>query len=455
MPLQSINPKNGEVFAEIATLSDEQIVEKIDTAHQAFLKWRELSFIQRSEYLKRAGEVLRNKKSELAKIMTDEMGKTLFAAEAEVEKCALVCDYYADNAEKFLSPEPIEADMAKSYARFDPIGIVLAVMPWNFPFWQVFRFAAPALMAGNVGLLKHASNVALSAQAIEDVFREAGLPEGVFYNLPIDTAKVESIIKNPKVRAITLTGSERAGSAVASTSGHELKKTVMELGGSDPFIVLADADIKKAASVAVSARMQFNTGQSCIAAKRFLVSKEIFQDFVDSVVEEISKLKIGDPTDPNTTVGPMANQKMQEEIANQVERSVEQGAKVIFGGKKVGDEGYFYEPTVLVDVTTDMPCMVEELFGPVMPIIAVDNAEQAIEIANSSIYGLGGTVFSGDVKKAEEIASKLDTGCVFINSQIKSDPRAPFGGVKNSGYGRELSHYGIKEFVNIKSVSIN
>ncbi len=454
MALQSINPKNGQVFSEVDTISDEKLEELIANSHSTYADWSKLSFEDRAVYLRKSAQVLRNRKLDLAKIITDEMGKTLSAAEGEVEKCAGVCEFYADNAENFLSPEIIDVDSGKAYARFDPIGIVLAVMPWNFPFWQVFRFAAPALMAGNVGLLKHASNVPLSAQAIEDVFTEAGLPEGAFYNLPIETSKVESIIRDPRIRAITLTGSERAGMAVAGTSGQELKKTVMELGGSDPFIVLADADIEKAAQIAVSARMQFNAGQSCIAAKRFIIEKPVFDQFVEKVKTEIAKLKIGDPTDQATTFGPLANEKMLKEIQSQVERSVSSGAKVIAGGKVWGEAGYYYEPTVLVDVTPQMPAMSEELFGPVMPIIAVDSSDEAIDLANSSIYGLGGTVFSGDVAKAEEIASRLDTGCVFINSHIKSDPKVPFGGVKNSGYGRELSHYGIKEFVNIKSVCI-
>ncbi|MEK7626102.1 MAG: NAD-dependent succinate-semialdehyde dehydrogenase [Patescibacteria group bacterium] len=454
MALQSINPKNGEVFSEIDVLDDASIKDRITKSQSAYEQWSRLGFDERAKYLNKTAEVLRRKKSELAKIITDEMGKTLVAAEAEVEKCAGVCEYYAQNASTFLAPEHIDVDSGKAYARFDPIGIVLAVMPWNFPFWQVFRFAAPALMAGNVGLLKHASNVALSAQAIEDVFLEAGLPEGVFYNLPIETQKVESIIRDDRVKAVTLTGSERAGMAVAGTAGQEIKKSVMELGGSDPFIVLADADLDKAAQVAVSARMQFNAGQSCIAAKRFIIEKPVFDQFVEKVKFEVAKLKIGDPLDSATTVGPMANKKMFDEIKAQVERSVEAGAKVIAGGKSWGETGYYYEPTVLVDVNPDMPAMAEELFGPVMPIIAVDSVDQAIELANSSIYGLGGSVFTADQQKAEEIASRLDTGCVFINSHIKSDPKVPFGGVKKSGYGRELSHYGIKEFVNIKSVCI-
>lgn len=454
MTLQSINPKNGEVFSEISVLDDKAIQDRISKSQTAYESWSELGFDERAVYLNKTAQILRDKKSQLAKIITDEMGKTLVAAEGEVEKCAGVCEYYAQNASKFLSPEQIDVDSGKAYARFDSIGIVLAVMPWNFPFWQVFRFAAPALMAGNVGLLKHASNVALSAQAIEDVFIEAGLPEGVFYNLPIETEKVESIIRDDRVKAVTLTGSERAGMAVAGTAGQEIKKSVMELGGSDPFIVLADADLDKAAQVAVSARMQFNTGQSCIAAKRFIVEKSVFDSFVEKVKSEVSKLKLGDPTDPETTVGPMANKKMLDEIKAQVARSVDAGAKVLAGGKSWGQAGYYYEPTILVDVSPEMPAMAEELFGPVMPIIAVDSVDQAIELANSSIYGLGGTVFSADQQKAEEIASKLDTGCVFINSHIKSDPKVPFGGVKKSGYGRELSHYGIKEFVNIKSVCI-
>lgn len=453
MPLISINPANKQKIAEFAELDQAEIETKLQAAHQAFLEWRKTSFAERAKLMKAAAAELRARKSDLARLAADEMGKTLAAGEAEVEKCALACDYYSENAEKFLSPEHVDTDASNSYARFDPIGVVLAVMPWNFPYWQVFRFAAPALMAGNAGILKHASNVQGCAQAIEDVFKAAGFPEGLFTNLPIGSAKVEAVIRHPLVSAVTLTGSEKAGSAVAKVAGEEIKKTVLELGGSDPFIVMADADIDAAVAAAVTARMQFNSGQSCIAAKRFIVHESIAADFSSRLVSAVEKLKVGDPLDSQTDMGPLTNEQMQKDIERQVNESVAKGAKVLFGGERGNDDGYYFQPTVLGDVTVDMPAFHEELFGPVFPIIAFRDEAEAVELANSSIYGLGSTVFGKDTDKiAKEIAPQIESGAVFINGPVKSDPRLPFGGVKKSGYGRELSSYGIKEFVNIKTV---
>jgi succinate-semialdehyde dehydrogenase/glutarate-semialdehyde dehydrogenase len=452
MALRSINPATKEVIAEMDELSSEQIEEKLSIAQSAYEQWRNTSFAERAKLMKKAAANLRQQKSQLGRIITDEMGKTIAAAEAEVEKCASACDYYADNAEGFLSPEQFDTDASESYARFDPLGVVLAVMPWNFPFWQVFRFAAPALMAGNVGVLKHASNVQQSAQAIEDVFISAGFPKGAFLNLAIGSSKVESIIRDERVKAVTLTGSEYAGSQVAKQAGEEIKKTVLELGGSDPFIVRADANIEQASASAVSARMQFNAGQSCISAKRFIVHQDIAEEFTQKMKENIEKLKIGDPTNSKTDVGPLSSEQMMLNIEKQVDDSVFRGAKVITGGKRGDDKGYYYLPTVLTNVSEGMPVYDDEVFGPVMPIIAVANDEEAVRIANTSQYGLGATIFTADTEEAKRIASQIESGAVFINHQVKSDPRLPFGGVKKSGYGRELSHYGIKEFVNIKTV---
>ena len=453
MALQSVNPKNKQLIKKFDELSDDELDKKIADAHQAFLNWREKSYSERAKLMRKAGEILRNDSGEYAKIITDEVGKTLAASEAEVAKCALACDFYAENAEKFLAEEHIKSDASESFVRFDPLGVILAVMPWNFPFWQVFRFAAPALMAGNSGVLKHASNVQLSAFAIEEIFTKAGFPEGIFQNLCISSGKVERVIKNPKIAAATLTGSDKAGASVASIAGGEIKKTVMELGGSDPFIVLADADLDIAVDAAVAARLQYNGGQSCIAAKRFIIAKSIQAEFEKKLTAAVGKLKIGDPTDPATDVGPLTNQQMVDNVHQQVESSVSRGAKVLAGGKIENSKGYYYPPTIVTNTSLDMPVCNEETFGPVFAIIAVNNINEAIDVANGSIYGLGANLFTADVEKAKsEIAPKIESGAVFINGPVKSDPRLPFGGVKKSGYGRELSHYGIKEFVNIKTV---
>jgi succinate-semialdehyde dehydrogenase / glutarate-semialdehyde dehydrogenase len=454
MALRSINPATEAVIQDFDELNPKEIEQKLAQAQTTFEAWRKTSLDERAKLMKQAAALLREQKDALAQTITQEVGKTLSAAAAEVEKCALTCDYYADHAAEFLQPEAIKTDGSDSYVRFDPIGIVLAVMPWNFPFWQVFRFVAPALMAGNVGLLKHASNVQLSAQAIEKVLLQAGFPQGVFANLAIGSAKVEAVIRDPRVKAVTLTGSEHAGSQVAKTAGEVIKKAVLELGGSDPFIVLADADIEAAAEAAVSARLQFNAGQSCISAKRFIVDASVADTFTAQLKTEVEKLKVGDPTQPDTDVGPLVSRQIRDEIEQQVKTSIEQGAKLLCGGQRGGDKGYFYAPAILTNISKTMPVWQEEVFGPVLPVATFQDNQQAIRMANDSPYGLGATIFSANTKQAENLAAQIESGAVFINGQVKSDPRLPFGGVKQSGYGRELSHYGIKEFVNVKTVWI-
>lgn len=452
MALRSINPATEELIREFKELDDDQIEQIIANAAGAFETWRETSYAQRADCLKRAGRILRDKSAELGKLITLEMGKTLQAATAEVDKCALVCEYYAENGMAFLAPETVQTDAGKSYLRFDPIGVVLAVMPWNFPFWQVFRFAAPALMAGNVGLLKHASNVQLCAEAIEQVLSDAGFPTGTFSNLTIGSAKVDAIIRDPRVRAVTLTGSEYAGSQVAKTAGEMIKKTVLELGGSDPFIVLADADPDESARLALATRLQFNAGQSCISAKRFIVEASIADAFTEKLIEAASELIIGDPMAEDTVVGPLSSEQILRDVEKQVASSVEQGAKLVHGGSRPRETGFFYTPAILTDVTAGMAVYHEEVFGPVLPIIRVRDADEAVRVANDSDYGLAGAICTRDESRAEALARRIESGSIFINGQVKSDPRLPFGGVKQSGYGRELSHYGIREFVNIKTV---
>lgn len=452
MALRSVNPATLEVIKEIDELSDEQIEQKLTLSQRAFEAWRTTSFSERAALMKRAAEHLRATKDNYAKLMSQEMGKTVAAAVAEVEKCATACDYYADNAESFLSPEVVATDATESFVRFDPIGPVLAVMPWNFPFWQVFRFAAPALMAGNVGLLKHASNVQLSAQAIEETFRAAGFPEGAFLNLSIGSAKVEAVIRDSRIRAVTLTGSEYAGSQVAKQAGEAIKKTVLELGGSDPFIVLADADVDAAVTAALTARLQANAGQSCIAAKRFIVHQDVAAAFTEKLVAAVEKLVVGDPLDAKTDVGPLATEQIVKDIERQVYESTTRGAQLLTGGTRPKLKGHYYMPTVLTGLTDDLPALSEETFGPVLPVRIVKDDAEAIQVANSSDYGLGATIFTQDIEKGKQLAAQVESGSVFINNPVKSDPRLPFGGVKQSGYGRELSHYGIKEFVNIKTV---
>jgi succinate-semialdehyde dehydrogenase/glutarate-semialdehyde dehydrogenase len=451
MALESLNPATGEVLETFAEWSDEQVVSTIETVHAAYLNWRTTSFAERKPLMLKAAEVLRQRKNEFATMMALEMGKPVVEGRAEVEKCALVCEYYADNAEQMLAPEPIESDASRSYVAFRPQGIVLAVMPWNFPFWQVFRFAAPALMAGNVGVLKHASNVPRCALAIEEVFVQAGFPADVFRTLMIGSRKVAQVIEHPYVVATTLTGSDIAGRKVAEKSGAMLKKSVMELGGSDPFIVLNDADLDLAASVAVTARC-INSGQSCIAAKRFIVEDGVYDAFLDKFKANMAALKVGDPCDESTQVGPQAREDLMRELHGQVEASVAKGAKVALGG--VPGEAAFYPPTILTEVRKGMPAYSDEFFGPVAIVIRVKDADEALFVANDTEFGLGGSVWTTDIAKGERIAGEIRSGAVFVNGMTKSDPRLPFGGVGISGFGRELSHYGIKEFVNIQTVWI-
>lgn len=451
--MKSINPATGELIKEYSEMSEEQVKEVVDLNLEAWNGYRETSFSQRSQWMQKAAELLRSRKEEYARLITAEMGKRIAESHSEVEKCAWVCEYYAENAEQMLADELMESDASKSMAVFNPLGPVLAVMPWNFPFWQVFRFAAPALMAGNAGLLKHASNVQGCALAIEEVFRDAGFPENIFRTLVISSSKVEAVIAHPAVKAVTLTGSEYAGSQVASLAGKYLKKSVLELGGSDPFIVLADADLEEAAKVAVGSRM-ITSGQTCIAAKRFIVEQHVAAPFLEKVKALMEAYEPGDPGKEETSLAPLARPDLVDDIDNQVNKSVEQGAQIISGGSRVEGIGNYYSPTILTNVSRGMPVYMEETFGPVAVVLPVEDEKEAIEVANDSLYGLGASLWTSDLKKGEELARKIEAGAVFVNGLVKSDPRLPFGGIKNSGYGRELSGYGIKEFVNIKTVWI-
>jgi len=404
----------------------------------------------------RAAEILEAEKKTFARTMTLEMGKPINAAVQEAEKCAWVCRYYAENAERHLADELVESNASKSFVRYQPLGVVLAVMPWNFPFWQVFRFAAPALMAGNVGLLKHASNVPQCALAIEDIFRRAEFPEGVFQTLLVGSEVVQAVLEDPRVAAATLTGSEPAGRSVASIAGREIKKTVLELGGSDPFIVMPSASFDDALGTAVKART-INNGQSCIAAKRFIVHEAIYDRFEKDFVAAMKKLRLGDPIDESTDIGPLATEEILKDLQEQVNVSVAGGAKILTGGQRAAltgalERGNFYEPTVLADIPKDSPAYRDELFGPVASLFRVNNIDEAIELANATTFGLGSSAWTNDDIERERFIDELETGSVFINGMVASDPRLPFGGVKHSGYGRELSYFGIREFTNIKSI---
>jgi len=460
MTLKAVNPATGETIREYPEMEREELSEIIESAHQAFLEWKDTDFSIRSRLMKRAAEILRERKEEYGKLMALEMGKPISEGAAECEKCALVCDFYADNAEEFLKPEMIATEAAKSYVTFQPMGVILAVMPWNFPFWQVFRFIAPGLMAGNAGVLKHASNVPGSALAIEEVIRDAGFPDNIFRTLLIGSRKVEAVIENPHIKAVTLTGSTPAGSAVAGKAASLIKKAVLELGGSDPSVILEDVDIEGTVMSCVTSRL-INGGQSCIAAKRFIVVESVRERFTELLVEKMGAQVMGDPLDGRTTLGPMAREDLRDELHDQVIRSVEMGAQVLLGGRKPEAEeggigkGAYYPPTVLVDVKKGMAAYGEEIFGPVAAIIGVKDEEEAIQVANDSIFGLGAAVYTGDAERGERIArERLEAGSCFVNSFVKSDPRLPFGGIKESGFGRELSHYGIKEFMNIKTIYV-
>lgn len=453
MTFKSINPATEEVIGTYEEFTDAQIKSALEKTTSGFNKWRKETYVDRGRLMNLAASYLRKSKARLAGMITAEMGKPILEAEAEIEKCALNCDYFAENSKRFLAATNIKSNAAQSYVSFEPLGTVLAIMPWNFPFWQVFRFAAPALMAGNTALLKHASNVSQCAIAIEEAFHEAGFPAGVFQTLLIPGDSVNKLIADPAVHAITLTGSDVTGARVAEASGKNLKKAVLELGGSDPFIVLADADVQLAAETAARARNQ-NTGQSCIAAKRFIVVEAVARDFEHRFVEAVAKLKIGDPTRRDTQVGPLARADLRESLEGQVQRSVQAGAKIAVGGRRLERKGYFFEPTVLTDVTPNMAAFSEETFGPVAAITVARDSIDAIRLANMSQYGLGAALWTGDTARAKVLAREIQAGSVFINGMVASDPRLPFGGVKRSGYGRELSEFGIREFTNVQTIWI-
>jgi len=451
MTFKSINPYTNEVIEEYPTLNASELEAKLQLSEKAYSSWKETSFSERAALFQKVAKILRDNKEQYAQTITLEMGKAITEAKGEVEKCAWVCEYYAENAEEFLQDEYISSDAQKSFVSYEPIGAVLAIMPWNFPFWQVFRFAAPYLMAGNVGILKHAPNVNACSLAIEEIFTKAGFPEGVFQSLLIDVDLVPQIMEHDIVQAATLTGSEKAGASVAALSGKNIKKTVLELGGSDPFIVLADADLEQAAKVAIQSRM-LNAGQSCIAAKRFIVLEAVKGEFTEKVLQNIAALKTGDPLLTETTTGPLARIDLAENLNRQVQETVKKGAELLIGGKQ---ENAHYDPALLVNVKPGMPGFDEETFGPAASIISVQDEAQAIAYANQSAYGLGASVWTNDHEKGIHLARKINSGGVFINSLVKSDPRLPFGGIKKSGYGRELSHHGIKEFVNVKTIYLN
>ncbi len=451
--IATTNPATGETVRIFTALSDDEIRDRLDRAAASFASWRKASFGERAGKMLEAASILEDRKDQLARTMTLEMGKTVRAAREEAMKCAWVCRFYAENAERFLADEIIPSGAARSYVRFQPLGPVLAVMPWNFPFWQVFRFAAPALMAGNVGVLKHAANVPQCSLAIEDVFRSAGFPDGIFQALLIGSAQVPAIIEDPAVAAVTLTGSVGAGSAVASVSGKFIKKTVLELGGSDPFIVMPDADLEKAVETAVRARI-VNNGQSCIAAKRFIVAKEIAEEFESRFVARMESLHIGDPMDEATELGPLATREGLDDLDEQVRQSIAAGARLLTGGRRIPRPGYYYSPTVLADIPKAAPAYTEEIFGPVASIFRVSGAADAVRLANDTIFGLGASVWTNDQREKDLFINEIEAGQVFVNGMVASDPRLPFGGVKRSGYGRELSVAGIREFVNAKTVWI-
>lgn len=451
MPIASINPATGETLKTFEALSDSQIETRIALAAEAFIKHRRTSFSERAEKMMRAARILEDDKKGISETMTTEMGKPIKAAIAEAEKCAWVCRFYAENAERFLSDEDVRTDAGRSFIRYQPIGPVLAVMPWNFPFWQVFRFAAPALMAGNVGLLKHASNVPASALAIEDILHRAGFHKGVFQTLLIGSEQVDRVIEDPRVVAVTLTGSEPAGSHVASAAGKFIKKTLLELGGSDPFIVMPSADLDAAVRAAVTART-INNGQSCIAAKRFIVAGEIFGEFEKRFVKAMEALNIGNPMDDTVQVGPLATARILADLEEQVNKTVELGARILTGGKRLEHAGFYYAPTVLTDIPEESPAYSEELFGPVASLFRARDIDEAIRIANDTSFGLGASAWTNERDEQERFIEEIEAGSVFINGMVISDPRLPFGGVKHSGYGRELGAFGIREFVNIKTI---
>ena len=453
MSISTINPANGQNLRTFEPFTAARVNEALDRGIAAFQKHRRTSFAERATHMRKAAEILNAECRELGRLMTLEMGKPIKAAIAEAEKCATACNYYAENGERFLADRPVKMEGGESWVAFQPLGFVLAIMPWNFPFWQVFRFAAPALMAGNVGILKHASNVPQCALAIEDVLRRAGFTEGAFQTLLIGSDKVEEIIADARIAAVTLTGSEGAGRSVASAAGRNLKKSVVELGGSDPFIVMPSADLEAAVSTAVTARM-INNGQSCIAAKRFIVHQAIYDRFLEKFVASVSKVRIGDPIDEKTELGPLATSAIRDELDQQVKDSVAAGARVLTGGKRIDREGFFYAPTVLADIPPAAPAARDELFGPVASVFKAKDLNDAIRIANGTTFGLGASAWTRDEAERKEFIAEIQSGLLFINGMVVSDPRLPFGGVKHSGFGRELGEFGIHEFVNIKSIRV-
>jgi len=453
MSFTTINPTTGKPMQTYDELTPDSAAAVIVKANEAWLSWRGTSFAMRAALMKKAATMLRERNRELALLMADEMGKPLAQGNAEVEKCAWACDYYADNAEQHLAPDVVRTESHKSYVAFEPLGVVLAIMPWNFPFWQVYRFAAPALMAGNVAILKHASNVPGCALAIERLFQEAGFPADAFRTLLIGSKHVQAVIEHPLVRAVTLTGSTPAGKAVAAQAGSVLKKTVLELGGSDPYLVLEDADLEAAVMTSVNSRL-INAGQSCIAAKRFIVARPTIDEFTTPFVALMKSKTVGDPLAEGTEVGPQARHDLRDALHQQVRSSIERGASLLLGGEIPPGDGAFYPPTVLTKVKPGMPAYDEELFGPVAAIIEAQDEDDAVRIANDSIFGLGAAVFTRDLARGERVARRLEAGATFVNALVASDPRLPFGGIKESGYGRELGPYGIREFVNVKTVVV-
>ncbi len=454
MAIATINPATGETIKTFTPLTDAEIETKLALAQSTYQQYHHTTFAQRSQWLSRAADILDRDKQKFAKTMTTEMGKTLQSAIAEVEKCAKVCRFYSEKAPKFLANVTIDSDASHSYVAYQPLGVILAVMPWNFPFWQVFRFAAPALMAGNVGLLKHASNVPQCALAIAEIIAQAGFPEGAFQTLLIGAEQVKSIIEDERVKAATLTGSEPAGAALASVAGQQIKKVVLELGGSDPFIVLESADLDEAVTTAVKARM-LNNGQSCIAAKRFIVAESIADRFESQLIAQFQALTIGDPMSEDTDIGPLATATIRSELDRQVKAAVKQGGKILLGGESISDRpGNYYPPTILANIPVDSDIAQEEFFGPVALLFRVKDIKEAIALANNIPFGLGASAWTKDARQSDRLIAEIEAGSVFINGMVKSDPRLPFGGIKRSGYGRELSSQGIHEFVNIKTVWI-
>jgi acyl-CoA reductase-like NAD-dependent aldehyde dehydrogenase len=449
--ITSVNPATEEILATFDPHTPEQVEEAVGQAQDAFIAWRGRTIAERAVPMRALAKLLRERAARYGRLLTLEMGKPITEAKAEIEKCAWNCDFYAENAARFLADEPVKANAKRSLVAFEPLGIVLAVMPWNYPFWQVIRFAAPAFMAGNAAVLKHASNVPQAALAIEEAIRDAGFPEGLLRTLLLPGSAVEPLIADDRVRAVTLTGSSQTGSRIAELAGRAIKKQVLELGGSDPFIVLKDADITAAATVAARARNQ-NNGQSCIAAKRFIVEHGVLEEFQERFTKQVASLRIGDPLDAATQVGPLARADLRDALERQVRESVRAGAKVMTGGERWGERGYYYRPTVLANVRPGMPAFDEETFGPVAAIVSAADADEAVALANSSEYGLGANLWTRDDAAGEKLARRIESGQVFINGMVASDPRLPFGGTKHSGYGRELSAFGIREFTNIKTI---